>query len=269
MTKNTCDSQILVTMSHEREIEIKEELQINLKLPKTIGNVQEIWVIFNREYENPCIIKKMEKTKEEKDFIEYKAMVNFLPYNRYENYFFFFSLTIDGKEHFIKINRKTKKPFITNGESPYFRILVTNNDFTVPSWAKNAVFYQIFVDRFYKSPNLKTAKIEGRNYRNWGEMPDWKRNNKGEFHNNDFFCGNIKGIEEKLEYLKKLGVDVIYISPINFSTYRYERYAATDHLKIDPAVGDFEDLNSLHRKANSKGKRTEKKRRSVLNSRSN
>ena len=253
MTKNTCDSQILVTMSHEREIEIKEELQINLKLPKTIGNIEDVWVIFNREYENPCIIKKMEKTKEEKDFIEYKAMVNFLPYNRYENYFFFFSLTIDGKEHFIKINRKTKKPFITNGESPYFRILVTNNDFTVPSWAKNAVFYQIFVDRFYKSPNLKTAKIEGRNYRNWGEMPDWKRNNKGEFHNNDFFCGNIKGIEEKLEYLKKLGVDVIYISPINFSTYRYERYAATDHLKIDPAVGDFEDLDSLHRKANSKG----------------
>lgn len=253
MTKNTCDSQILVTMSHEREIEIKEELQIDLKLPKTIGNIEEVWVIFNREYENPCIIKKMEKTKEEKDFIEYKAMVNFLPYNRYENYFFFFSLTIDGKEHFIKINRKTKKPFITNGESPYFRILVTNNDFTVPSWAKNAVFYQIFVDRFYKSPNLKTAKIEGRNYRNWGEMPDWKRNNKGEFHNNDFFCGNIKGIEEKLEYLKKLGVDVIYISPINFSTYRYERYAATDHLKIDPAVGDFEDLDSLHRKANSKG----------------
>ena len=90
MTKNTCDSQILVTMSHEREIEIKEELQINLKLPKTIGNVQEIWVIFNREYENPCIIKKMEKTKEEKDFIEYKVGVNFLPFNRYENYFFFF-----------------------------------------------------------------------------------------------------------------------------------------------------------------------------------
>lgn len=253
MTKNTCDSQILVTMSHEREIEIKEELQINLKLPKTIGNVQEIWVIFNREYENPCIIKKMEKTKEEKDFIEYKVGVNFLPYNRYENYFFFFSLTINGKEYFIKLNRETKKPFITNGESPYFRILVTNDEFTVPSWAKNAVFYQIFVDRFYKSPNLKTAKIEGRNYRNWGEMPDWKRNNKGEFHNNDFFCGNIRGIEEKLDYLKKLGVDVIYISPINFSTYRYERYAATDHLKIDPDAGNFDDLNSLHRKANSKG----------------
>lgn len=253
MTKNTCDSQILVTMSHEREIEIKEELQINLKLPKTIGNVQEIWVIFNREYENPCIIKKMEKTKEEKDFIEYKVGVNFLPYNRYENYFFFFSLTINGKEYFIKLNRETKKPFITNGESPYFRILVTNDEFTVPSWAKNAVFYQIFVDRFYKSPNLKTAKIEGRNYRNWGEMPDWKRNSKGEFHNNDFFCGNIRGIEEKLDYLKKLGVDVIYISPINFSTYRYERYAATDHLKIDPDAGNFDDLNSLHRKANSKG----------------
>ena len=253
MTKKTCDNQILMTMSHMREIEIKEELQINLSLPKSIGNIQEVLVVFNRENENPCIIKEMYKTKEEIDFIDYKVRVSFLPFNRYENYFFFFLLRVNGQEISIKINRKTGKPFLTTGESPYWRILVTQSDFTVPTWAKNAVFYQIFVDRFCKSQNKAKAKIEGRNYRSWGKMPYWRRNEKGEFHNNDFFGGDIKGIEEKIEYLKNLGVDVLYISPINFSTYRYERYAATNHLEIDPEAGDFEDLDSLHKKANSLG----------------
>ena len=253
MTNMTRDNKILVTMSHTREIEINDELQINLKLPKNIGNIQVVKVIFNRQNENPCIIKEMSKTKEENGFIEYEGMVSFAPFHRFENYFFFFSLTVDGRELFIKINRDTKKPFITTGESPYWRILVIQNDFNVPDWSKNAVFYQLILDRFYKSLNRKCANIEGRNYRKWGEMPDWQRNSNGDFHNNDFFRGNLKGVEEKLDYLKNLGVDVIYISPINFSTFRYEHYAATDHMQIDPDAGNFEDLESLHTKANKKG----------------
>lgn len=253
MTNITCDNEILVTMSHTREIAINDVLQVNLKTPRSIGNIQVVKVIFNRQNENPCIIKEMHKTKEEDDFIEFEGMVSFAPFHRFENYFFFFSLVINGKEVYIKINRKTKKPFITEGESPYWRILVIQNDFTVPNWSKNAVFYQLILDRFYKSPTKKCANINGRNYRKWGEMPDWQRNSNGIFHNNDFFRGNLKGVEEKLDYLKNLGTDVIYISPINFSTLRYEHYAATDHMQIDPDAGNFEDLESLHTKANQKG----------------
>lgn len=253
MTNITCDNEILVTISHTREIAINDVLQVNLKMPRSIGNIQVVKVIFNRQNENPCIIKEMHKTKEEDDFIEYEGMVSFAPFHRFENYFFFFSLTVDGRELFIKINRDTKKPFITTGESPYWRILVIQNDFTVPEWSKNAVFYQLILDRFYKSPNRKCANIEGRNYRKWGEMPNWQRNSNGYFHNNDFFRGNLKGVEEKLDYLKNLGTDVVYISPINFSTLRYEHYAATDHTQIDPDAGNSEDLESLHTKANQKG----------------
>lgn len=253
MTNITCDNEILVTMSHTREIAINDVLQVNLKTPRSIGNIQVVKVIFNRQNENPCIIKEMHKTKEEDDFIEFEGMVSFAPFHRFENYFFFFSLVINGKEVYIKINRKTKKPFITEGESPYWRILVIQNDFTVPNWSKNAVFYQLILDRFYKSPTKKCANINGRNYRKWGEMPDWQRNSNGIFHNNDFFRGNLKGVEEKLDYLKNLGTDVIYISPINFSTLRYEHYAATDHMQIDPDAGNYEDLESLHTKANQKG----------------
>lgn len=253
MTSETRDNKILVSMSHTREIEITEELQINLKIPKNLGSIQVVKVYFNRQNEDPCIIKEMSKTKEENNFIEYEVMVSFLPFHRYENYFFFFSFVSNGREFYIKLNRDTMEPFITTGESPYWRILVIQSNFTVPYWSKNAVFYQVFLDRFFNSQNKKPTIIDGRNYRNWGEMPNWQKNNNGQFHNNDFFDGNIKGIEEKLNYLKDLGVDVIYISPINYSTYRYERYAVTDHMQIDPDAGDFADLDSLHKKANKMG----------------
>ena len=122
-----------------------------------------------------------------------------------------------------------------------------------PEWSKDKLAYQIFVDRFYRSPNYKNGKQEGRNYRIWGEMPHWQEDEKGEFHNNDFFCGNLKGIEEKLEYLKSLSVGIIYLSPINESLYRYERYASTNHMEIDHDVGPFQDLEDLHKKANELG----------------
>ena len=123
----------------------------------------------------------------------------------------------------------------------------------IPEWAEGALFYQIFVDRFAKSKNHSNNLIGGRNYRNWGDEVNWKRNQKGKFSNNDFFGGDLKGITEKIPYFKLLGVDVLYLSPINFSLFRYDRYASDNHLMIDPDAGTFEDLDNLHKKANANG----------------
>ena len=87
----------------------------------------------------------------------------------------FFSFVSNGREFYIKLNRDTMEPFITTGESPYWRILVIQSNFTVPYWSKNAVFYQVFLDRFFNSQNKKPTIIDGRNYRNWGEMPNWQK----------------------------------------------------------------------------------------------
>ena len=93
-----------------------------------------------------------------------------------------------------------------------FTNLVTYSD--VPAWAKGSIFYQIFIDRFHKSPSHRKNLVPGRNYRDWGEEVEWHRNIHGYFHNNDFFCGDIEGITEKIPYLKRLGVQVIYLSPL-------------------------------------------------------
>ena len=123
----------------------------------------------------------------------------------------------------------------------------------IPDWAKGALFYQLFVDRFARGKDHPDCLMIGRNYRSWGDEVNWRRNNDGEFTNNDFYGGDLKGIKEKIPYFKLLGVDVLYLSPINFSTFRYDRYATSNHLMIDPDAGSFEDLKELHDEANKNG----------------
>lgn len=232
-----------------RKIALGKNFEIKVKLCKEVGNIETCKVLFNRHGENPSIIKELQRTKEEEKTVEYCTKVQF---NKLGEYFFFFLVKIDGKEKAIKISRESNEAFITEGESPYWRILI-HNDYTVPGWAKGKLVYQIFVDRFHKSPNYVVEQQPGRKYRIWGAPVNWQRDENGHFHNNDFFGGNLKGIEEKLDYLESLGVGIIYLSPINLSALRYERYAATNHMEIDPEVGTFEDLDRLHQKANIRG----------------
>ena len=234
------------------EVAINDDFHIYVEFLNTNKKIEKLEILFNRYGENPSIIKQMKKIKEENNNLEYCTDVQF---EKLGNYFFFFMFEIDGKKYAIKLSRKTDEPIILNPEeeSPYWRVLVTQENFEIPEWATDKIAYQIFVDRFYKGYKADAKKIEGRNYRIWGEIPNWQKNEKGEFHNNDFFGGNLKGIEEKLDYLQSLSVGIVYISPINESLYRYERYASTNHEEIDPDAGTFKDLQLLHEKANERG----------------
>ena len=51
------------------------------------------------------------------------------------------------------------------------------------------------------------------------------------------------GIIRKIDYLNSLGVKIVYLSPINYSTLRYDHYAVTDYKEIDPDIGTFSDLD--------------------------
>lgn len=123
---------------------------------------------------------------------------------------------------------------------------------SVPKWAQGAITYQIFVDRFYRGRSYVPEKqVEGRKYKKWLEEVNWQRGENNEFTNNDFYRGNLKGIIRKIDYLNSLGVKIVYLSPINYSTLRYDHYAVTDYKEIDPDIGTFSDLDELHKKCNS------------------
>ena len=226
--------------------QVGKKHEITLSIPKEMGECTRARMFFNRWGEEPKIIVEMRQTQENNFLGEVT-----LP--QLGNYYLHFMVQINGREMAVKINRETHMPFLTNEESPYWRILAIQKKPIIPEWANGeATVYQLFVDRFFEGKNV-LEKIPGRNYRNWGEMPNHKRNSEGKFHNNDFFRGNISGITEKLSYFKKLGVTVLYLSPIFFSKYRYDGYAATDFTMVDPDKGTLMDLKELHEKANAMG----------------
>lgn len=66
----------------------------------------------------------------------------------------------------------------------------------------------------------------------WGEEPDWEPDSDGTIDKYDFFGGDLRGIEEKLDYLESLGVTCIYLNPI-FSARSNHRYDTGDYMKID------------------------------------
>ena len=127
-------------------------------------------------------------------------------------------------------------------------------DAVVPQWARGAVIYQIYPDRYFKKGECDlTGKIEPYTmHDSWDDMPDWRPNEKGEITNSDFFGGNLKGIEEKLPMLREMGVDILYLNPI-FKAWSNHRYDTADYKVIDPMLGTEADFVSLCETAHKLG----------------
>ena len=125
-----------------------------------------------------------------------------------------------------------------------FQQTVYDKNFKTPDWLKGGIIYQIFPDRFYSSGAEKHGVRPSRVMRRWGDEPFWREEQMNGIWNNDYFGGDLKGIEEKLLYLANLGVTCIYLNPI-FEANSNHRYDTADYEKIDPLLGTEDDLKSL------------------------
>ncbi len=133
--------------------------------------------------------------------------------------------------------------FLPAGEE--WQLTVYSADFKTPDFVKGGVISQIFPDRFCNSGEAKKAVPEGRVLRDdWGGVPEWRPDSKGEILNNDYFDGDLRGIESKLEYIASLGVTLIYLNPI-FEAHSNHRYDTADYMRIDPLLGTREDFERL------------------------
>ena len=115
--------------------------------------------------------------------------------------------------------------------------------------------YNIFVDRFNNGNRNKKPSNPKKNsfiYANWSDEPMYIKDKNGDVIRWDFHGGNLKGIIDKLPYLSKIGVSIIYLSPI-FESSSNHKYNTGDYKKIDPMFGDEEILKELIEKANKKG----------------
>lgn len=107
--------------------------------------------------------------------------------------------------------------------------------FELPAWAENKVIYQIFPSRF------ATDKEVPREI--WYKAP---------MDNKTDLKGSLRGIIEHFDYIRELGVDILYMTPV-FRSDSVHKYNISDYYQIDPAFGDQEDLKELVKLAHGAG----------------
>ena len=112
---------------------------------------------------------------------------------------------------------------------PYFHVVDMYN---APKWVENTIWYQIFPERFYNGN--KTNDPDG--------VLNWDHRYLPSYH--DYFGGDLQGIIDNLDYLKELGINGIYLTPI-FKANTNHKYDTEDYFEIDPNFGDKETLKDL------------------------
>ncbi len=113
--------------------------------------------------------------------------------------------------------------------------------FKTPSWAKGAVMYQIYVDRFYNGD--KTNDVETNEYCYIGEgvshVDNWSKY-PAQMGVREFYGGDLQGVLDKMDYLVDLGIEVIYFNPLFVSPSNH-KYDIQDYDYIDPHIGKIVD----------------------------
>ncbi|NJD59136.1 MAG: alpha-amylase [Anaerolineae bacterium] len=160
-----------------------------------------------------------------------------------------------------------------------YALMVYDPDFMVPDWAHNAVIYQIFPDRFRNGRKDNDPKTGQLRYDDpvlklpWGTLPEGYCRNYSDAGTNcpwrflfnpppgpesprgrDYMGGDLKGIDQSLQYLMSLGVNTLYFNPV-FDAASNHGYDTQDYFQIDPYFGTQKDWENLVKHANQLGMR--------------
>lgn len=151
-----------------------------------------------------------------------------------------------------------------------FQITVYDPNFHTPAWLQNANVYQIMPDRFRNGDPTNDYCVTGSTtgcpafygvsnllaYTTWNSPMCDPRNPSSSCYNNfnQFYGGDLKGIQNELDYLQSLGIDTFYLTPI-FQARSYHRYDTDNYLHVDPALGGDAAFASLEQEMDRRGMR--------------
>lgn len=173
-----------------------------------------------------------------------------LPFNEGLYWYFF---RYESEHGAFKITKSDHSLGVVSDCGGLWQLTVYSKGFSVPKWLSGGIIYQIFPDRFCNSGAEKNGIPEDRYLEtDWYATPCYTQNEKPRYLGNDYFGGDLKGITQKLPYIASLGVTAIYLNPI-FEAHSNHRYNTADYLKIDPMLGDEDDLKALCKKAEELG----------------
>src|SRR3972149_10815171 len=106
-----------------------------------------------------------------------------------------------------------------------------------PGWVQDAIFYQIFPDRFANGdPSNDPANVQS-----WGSPPTLS----------GFQGGDLRGVRQRLDYLQDLGITAIYLNPV-FAAGSNHRYNTADYLRISHRLGTMDDFRDLLAEAHAR-----------------
>ena len=147
-----------------------------------------------------------------------------------------------------------------------YRQTIYAPDFKVPDWARDVVYYYIFPERFRNGDKANDPRPGGgrpqdryqdgdvEHHGRWNEKPFKPGAGDGsdKLYNNDFFGGDLAGITSKLDYIKSLGANALYLTPV-FRAPSNHKYDTADYKHIDPAFGTNDDFVRLCAEAAKRG----------------
>ncbi|MCL2754369.1 MAG: glycoside hydrolase family 13 protein [Oscillospiraceae bacterium] len=177
----------------------------------------------------------------------------YTPQNTGVHYYYFVAMR-NGNRTELKRSGTNMGAWANEGGNEFFQLTVYGAEFDTPDWLKGGIMYQIFPDRFAKSDKAEVppAALDRVIHADWNAIPVWRPNEHGMITNNDYFGGNLKGIESKLDYLAELGVTALYLNPI-FEAHENHRYNTANYERVDSMLGTEADFVSLCKAAKAKG----------------
>lgn len=218
---------------------VKLSLSSSLPLDRVMVKYDsEIGFVFNKEMSEDGSFNHM---------IKYSASV---PANLDDTVFhYYFAFFFEGRSYYYSKSGVTR---FTPSVSERFSLLTGCDS---PEWVASSTCYQIFPDRFFNGDKTIGARkgeydFDGGSVTTpaWYDEPEeWDKSRCCDFYN-----GDLKGIEDKVEYLKSLSINTIYINPI-FSSRSVHRYDTTDFFSVDPKLGGDEALVRLVEKMHENG----------------
>ena len=241
-------------------VKVNTEMTLRLKVIDHIKGLKCHLAMWQDDNKLPDI--EMEKESEVNNEVIYVAKFT-TPKEPVIIWYHFILESIDEKFYYSNNDLQSggEGKLIDNSPKSY-QITVYKEDKT-PNWFKEGIVYQIFPDRFNRGSDYEERKedtlkrIEGKNHGksfvdDWYKDPEYRRDEKGNVSTFEFYGGTLKGIEEKLPYLKSLGVTCIYLNPI-FEARSNHRYDIGDYMKIDSLLGDAKSFKSLIQSAKKEG----------------
>ena len=215
------------------------ELVIRLRVAK--GDAERAELIYSMKYDWTLHRESCAMRKEfSDDLFDYFTVRMQLADTRFA---YIFRIRADGKEYYYSENGVTETYDFALGYFNFFQCPYINpaDVHREVSWAKDAIVYQIFVERFYAGEG---ADKKGYVNLRWGEIPNPK----------SFAGGDLTGIAEKLDYLCGLGVNTLYLTPI-FCSRSNHKYDILDYFHVDEMFGGDKAFAHLMKEARARGVR--------------